>query len=425
MEFLDFIGPVDLLVILLLMGLVPLLVNHYLSGPSFTPKFRQQVICGGIIWIVYSLFGEGFVYDMLGISPMDAYVHWTHADKAAAELARGRWPFTSTIPQANEAYVAYLALLTYLLGISYHLAVTINGWLGFWGGLVLAKCIGGLFPHGKDHSPWLFLVIFFPSTIFWTTGNLKEAFMYWSGCQIFAVTFVRSGGLFSLITPGAVAGILVGGLFRPHVCAVWLASCAGVTLLRRGQRLYALLMLLALPIVMTGLQSVTGVDVSSPTAALEHWSKRGVTLVAPTQQSSNIEFGPEGPIFFVSGFTSVFFRPFPWQVGSVRVFITGMETWTLTLILILGWWKMTSVERSILVRLPPIQAAALVCFMFSIFFTYLPNEGIMVRQRVQMVPALLVLAFVPYFLRDYMKQRLAVRNFMNRSSYRMRDMAAR
>ena len=88
MEFLDFIGPVDLLVILLLMGLVPLLVNHYLSGPSFTPKFRQQVICGGIIWIVYSLFGEGFVYDMLGISPMDAYVHWTHADKAAAELDR-------------------------------------------------------------------------------------------------------------------------------------------------------------------------------------------------------------------------------------------------------------------------------------------------------------------------------------------------
>jgi len=420
----DFLGLQDILLIFLLMLAVPLLVNYYLTGANFTGSFRRGVILGGILWVFYSVFGEGYLYQMMGLSPMDAYVHWSQACSAATELAKGNWPFSRTIPLANEAYGAYLAILIYITGLSYHVAVAINGFFAFWGGLVLAKSLSAMFVRTKVKSSLLLLVIFFPSSIFWTTSNLKEAFMYWSACQIFALTFSRAVGLQAIVTPGAVAAVIVGGLFRPHVCLVWLGSCAGVMLFRRGQKIYALLMLMTLPVMMAGLQAVVGADVSTPVAAIEHWSQKGAVLASP-EAASNIEFGEGGPVFFVSGFTSIFFRPFPWQIRSLRILIAALETWALTMVLAIGWWRMSPMERSVAIRLPPVQAAALVCILFSVFFTYMPNEGMMVRQRVQMVPALMILAFVPYLLRNYMQQRFSAQRYSGRVSYSMPGTATR
>jgi hypothetical protein len=390
---------VDIVLSIPLMVSVPLLVNHYLKGSYFTTQFRQFVTFGGIIWLVFAFFNEVYVYALLGLSPMDAYVHWSQATRAAEELSRGHWPFQAEWPLGNEAYLAYLAYLQLLTGCSRTLPVVINGWAAFWGGLVLARSIGNILPHGKARPGWLLLIIFFPSTVFWATSNLKEAFMYWGGCQVFSLVFPRRNA-FTWLSPGAIAGVFVMAILRPHVCAVWLGSCASVTFFQRGQRVYALLFLAALPLVESGLYRTVGVELSAPTTAIDQLARRQSAQLAGEAGKSKIEYGEEGAIFFVSGFTSIFFRPFPWEIRSFRILISSLETWTVTLLMLFGWLRMNSFERGLAVRMPALQAAVLVCLVFSVFFTYLPNEGLMVRQRVQMIPALLVLSFFPLLLRD-------------------------
>jgi len=71
---------------------------------------------------------------------------------------------------------------------------------------------------------------------------------------------------------------------------------------------------------------------------------------------------------------------------------------------------MTPWERRLALKTPAIQAAILVCIVFSIFFTYLPNEGLMVRQRVQMIPALLVLSLFPILLRSFLVNKTMYEN---------------
>jgi hypothetical protein len=47
----------------------------------------------------------------------------------------------------------------------------------------------------------------------------------------------------------------------------------------------------------------------------------------------------------------------------------------------------------------------LAILMFSVIFTYLPNEGLLVRQRVQVVPGLLVLALLPFITETFLRYR--------------------
>jgi hypothetical protein len=404
----------NILFIALLMISVPFLVNHYLKGFPFTSHFRQMVVWGGIIWLVFAFFNEEYVYDLLGMAPMDAVLHWRDACTAAEELAKGHWPFRDAWPLGNEAYLAYLAYLRLLTGCSPTLPVAINGWAAFWGGLVLARSLGGMLAHSRMKAGWFLLIIFFPSTVFWATSNLKEAFMYWGGCQIFTIAFGPRRNSHPVFNPGVIAGIVVTAILRPHICAVWLGACGSVAFFQRGQRIYALLLLLALPFVEGGLERTVGIELSSPTSAVEKLASQQKVQLEAGAGGSKIGYGSEGAIFFLSGFTSIFFRPFPWEIRSLRVLISSAETWAVTILLIYGWLRLTPFERKLALKTPAIQAAILVCMVFSVFFTYLPNEGLMVRQRVQMIPALLVLSFFPLFLRDFIADKSRHLNLRSR-----------
>jgi len=381
---------------------VPFLVNYYLKDFPFTDRFRRRVIWGGIVWLLFAFVAEEYVYDVLGMVSMDANVHWTHAQKAADELARNNWPFTSAWPLGNEAYIAYLAHVYLFTGCTPIFPIAINALFAFWGGLVLARSLGDMLAFSPNKVVWFFLIIFFPSTVFWATSNLKEAFMYWGGCQIFSIVLPSRRNASSFLNPGVIAGILVAGVLRPHICAVWLGACVSVSFFQRGKRVYAVLLLMFLPLVEGGLQRTAGVELSAPTSALEKLSRQQSIQLGGEAGGSKIEYGEEGAIFFVSGFASIFFRPFPWEIRSLRVFISSVETWAVTILLLLGWLRMSPLERRLALKTPAIQAAILVCIVFSIFFTYLPNEGLMVRQRVQMIPALLVLSLFPILLRSFL-----------------------
>jgi len=118
------------------------------------------------------------------------------------------------------------------------------------------------------------------------------------------------------------------------------------------------------------------------------------------------------PIFFISGAISAFFRPFPWQVNSLRTLISCLETWVVTLSLVVVWARFGTSYGRMALRLPCIKASILATIWICILLSYFPNEGLVVRQKIQMVPGLLALAIVPLRVREDLRLKYFMRRAM-------------
>jgi hypothetical protein len=159
-----------------------------------------------------------------------------------------------------------------------------------------------------------------------------------------------------------------------------------------------------LPFVMYAFQTRWAIDPSIQ-GSLTFAEQQGRVL-GQVGGGSAIEYETSGPIFFVSGFVSLFFRPFPWQLGSLRMVLAFLDTWVTTALLLGSIIWMIKPEGRYSLKLPEVQVAILASILFCIFFSYLPNEGLMVRQRVQAVPALLTLVVLPRWQRRDFQRRL-------------------
>jgi hypothetical protein len=143
-------------------------------------------------------------------------------------------------------------------------------------------------------------------------------------------------------------------------------------------------------------------SIQAPLAFAEQQGK----VLGQVGGGSTIEYGPSGPIFFVSGFVALFFRPFPWQLGSLRMILAFFDTWVTTALLLGSIIWMIKPEGRYSLKLSEVQVAIVASILFCIFFSYLPNDGLMVRQRVQVVPALLTLVVLPRWQRRDFQRRL-------------------
>ncbi len=395
------LNGVDITVCLFCVLLVPVVVKQYLRSPQFSRQFREFTIIGGMLWMAYSLINEDYIYGMLGVWRADSSWHWTMAMRAGEELNRGHWPFALPIPYSNSAYQALLAISHHLTGVSWHGITTVNALFSFMGGLTLARAFRNCVPTVRVGNTIWWLIIFFPSVVFWTTANLKEGLVYWGICQMLsALPAMRTRGVRGLSVPFFLGGLIVH-ILRPHILLIWLAGFASAAVLQSRNRIVVgAILLVAVPMCLFGLRQVTKKDFSSTRQIMEQLQTRHTDLDRGTQ-GSHIQYGEEGPIFLVSGLTCIFFRPFPWKINSLRVAISALETWALTILIVLAWLKADRADTRRLLRNPLVQATIVATLLFSVLFTHLPNEGLIARQRIQLVPGLLSLALLPMMITRY------------------------
>jgi hypothetical protein len=395
----------DAFFLMLLTATVPLLVTHYLRAPVFPNAFRGWVILGGLLWMAYAVFSEVISGEILEVWKADGWAHAYMGGIIADYMRADKWGLVwDHMVVGNSMYQCYVGMIMYLTGTTDAFVTAANGWFGFWGGLVLIRHFNQVFPYARKDSPWLLLIIFCPSVIYWTTMNVKEALMYWSICQVFANSSPHRGSSFLLGIPMVLLGIAVGSVLRPHIMIPWVGAVMAIGLFQRGQRLYALLALLLLPFVMYSFQARWEIDASIQAPLT--FAQQQARVLGEAGGASNIESGETGPIFFVSGFVSLFFRPFPWQLGSLRMVLAFLDTWVTTALLLGSLMWMIKPEGRYSLKLSEVQVAILASILFCIFFSYLPNEGLMVRQRVQAVPALLALVVLPRWQRRDFQRRL-------------------
>jgi len=282
-------------------------------------------------------------------------------------------------------------------------------WLGFWGLLLFWRALQIAFPEA-DSRRYAKLVFFLPSLLFWPSSIGKDAWMMFClGLTAYGVARLldRQFGAFLCIALGSLGTAMV----RPHVTVL---AGAGLTvayvLRRRPQQVSALGPLRAVVtvavlgvMVMLMLQQVStffgtaGTGGDAVNHVLSETSRRTSQGSSVINQASADDAAPAfslNPARLPVAVVSVLFRPFPFEASNVQNLVQSVECFALLMLFIRDWPRLTRIPR-LFVQRSYIAFTAVYTLLFCWAFSTINNLGILSRERVQVLPLVLVLLAVP------------------------------
>lgn len=386
----------DALIFLLVLLSIPVLVTVYMPPESPLRRHVPWVMLIAYLWLVYAVFHVGLTEHIFGLAQADAVGHRRIGLKIARNIELGRrgyHPGGTTL--GNSAFQLYLGVVYYLTGSRGLAPILLHMMFALWGSLQLAALLVSGHESRRVPGPLVALLLFTPSVVFWCTTNLKEGFMYWATCSVFSAAAPEGTGRGRL--PLLLLGTLVGGLFRPHMMIVWLAALLVVGLLRRGYRVYAVVAMVLIPVLTIALDRMTGfgMTVSGAVGYMETHYRN----IAGGSGGSNIYFQGGRPMPIISGLATLFLRPFLWEVRSFAQAAASLEILLMTGMMAYLWLTIPAERRGEVLGAPAVRVALIVCLLFCIMLPWMGNEGLLVRQRVHAIAALLALIAVPWLHR--------------------------
>jgi hypothetical protein len=276
-------------------------------------------------------------------------------------------------------------------------------WLSFMGLFLLYRAVVLAVPEARSRT-YARLIFFLPSLIFWPSSIGKEAWMVFAlGIAAFGAAHVLTGsharGL--LIT---LLGLSLLSLVRPHIggmVAIALAiaylakrpnpELRQVALVAKGVALAAFVVIaLFLAVYAEGFLEGKGIDTDAGFVS-------GLEDTAERTGKGGSEFTPtplRSPASAPLAITTVLFRPFLTEADSLPAKIAALETTFLLLLAVVRIRWLIEAVRSVR-RSPYLVLAIVYTAMFIFAFSGIANFGILVRQRVQLLPFLLVLFCIP------------------------------
>lgn len=287
-------------------------------------------------------------------------------------------------------------------------ATTLGGflvfsWMGFWGLYLFHRAFVRACPEG-DHWRYARLVLLLPSLLFWPSSIGKEAWMC-LGLGIVAYGAARllthaRGGLTAL-----VVGLVIVGVVRPHVAALVGFGTFLAFLVRRpardasifapiGKLAVVALFGIGMAFAVGQLETFLGVDDFNEEAVrttldevARNTGQGGSQFVTDTETNFD-------PSSFPTAFVNVMFRPFPWQANNTQALVAAAESAFLMVLFVMGWRRIVGALRAV-VRTPYVVVCGVYTVLFVFGFSAFSNAGILVRQRVQVLPFVLVLLCLP------------------------------
>ena len=313
----------------------------------------------------------------------------------AEEYLDGRRGLMSLWPSATGTqYIEELnGVVALLSGRSILASFMVFSWLSFFGllGFVAAgrRAVPGVRLRG-----YAMAVFFLPSMVFWPSALGKDAWMVF-GMGLIAVGIAR------LLT-GSVVGsvwLLVGGyataMVRPHVTALMVAGLAFGYFGRHtgtGRRPAYVASFLVIA-VLTALASAQA-------AALLPGFDGGIGAVLEETQQRSAQGGseigivaPNSPVEYPFALLTVLFRPFLFEVSSITEGLSALEGTALLAAFIVQGRRVAFAARGA-IQTAYLRFAGLFVLGFGFAWASVGNLGIIVRQRVQVLPLLLLILFV-------------------------------
>lgn len=363
-----------------------------------------------IVKLLFSIFRYYQVVDLYAFADATGY-HGTGAVLSERFLAGD---FDTTLPEGDRPFethnmfvitgIIYMVIKPSLLG-----GFVTFSWLAFLGLFCFYRAFHLAVPEGRTRAYGL-LLFFLPSMLFWPASIGKEAWtMFTLGVAAFG-----AARLFTGQRPGRGAALLVAGMagtavIRPHFAGLMAVALAIGFLARRASpergRMSPLAKVLALGglafmalVLVTRTQEFFG-DTFYEGASIT--SVRGVaSVLEETARQTGVggsRFDPANvttPQGLVVATATVLFRPFPFEADNLPTMLAAVEGILLIGVLAVRVpWAIQALRLSR--RRPYLAAAMAYCAGTIIALSGIANFGILTRQRVLLLPMLLVLLSVP------------------------------
>ena len=272
--------------------------------------------------------------------------------------------------------------------------------VGFWGMYLFYRAFCTAVSEG-DRRRYALLVFLLPSLLFWPSSIGKEAWITLTlGLCAYGAARLLTGqrGAFLLLGLGVTGTAMV----RPHMALVAFGAVVFGFIVRRNpnptplsglRRGLTFALLLGVAIVVLGrVQTFFG---------LSRFDAEGVTQVLDYTQGQTSQGGSgfeapraTSPAAIPVAVVSVMFRPFPFEARNLQSGLASLEGALLLALFVRARHRILAAVRR--VRRHPYVAMALIwVLLFAVAFSSVGNFGIIVRQRVQMLPLALVLLALP------------------------------
>lgn len=383
----------------LLLGSVPLLARAGRGEPgtwflrllvaAFVLKALATVARYLMAFVLYDGSADAAVYDKEGTRLAEAY----RAGDVGAEIGRD---FVGT------GFVRVLTGIVYTItGPSIFVAFAVFSWLGFWGLYLLYRAFRIGVPDG-DAKRYAVLVLLLPSMLFWPSSLGKEAWMTF-GIGLFAYGVAK----FLQSSPGwqlpLVLGVVATVVTRPHVTTALFAGFCVAYLLRRNAKPWTHLTPVVRGVTIAALV-VAGFVLVNQAASFLDIDEVTVSNVDASIEETGASTAQGGSEYDASGvnsladvpraIVSVLFRPFPFEADSAQLLIASAEGTILLALACLSLRRLPSLPGR-LRRQPYLLFAGTYSLLFIYAFSNFANFGMLTRERVQVLPFVLVFFALP------------------------------
>jgi hypothetical protein len=300
----------------------------------------------------------------------------------------------SSVVFGTEVVAHLTGALVMLVGDELPTLIVFFAMVSFWGQYFIYRAFCTALPNGNRYFAAL-LLFFTPSLAFWPATIGKDAILgFCIGISIYGFTLLYA----TLSVRGILCflgGVLAMFFVRPHIAAmvagaVALAYVWGRNYKRASGMLMKILAapVLALVVLYVGSMLGSAWDIRDFSSSVEF-----VNRVSQNTHSGGSAFGDVNAPLVQRIITAPFllFRPFPWEVHNFTAAIASLEG-----ILVAGlFWKR---RHYLIAALRQWRTHALYSFIIGyagiftiVFAASMTNFGIVVRQRVMLLPCVLLL----------------------------------
>jgi len=296
----------------------------------------------------------------------------------------------------TDFIVAMGAVLFSVIGPSMAGAMALFSIASFWGQFMFYRAFVRAFPYGNRQAAAL-VFFFFPSVVFWTAAFGKDALSF------LAISFIAYGIARRFDPYGwtlIVVGLVLASLVRPHIGAFLAVSLFMSFLIAdvgRGQRrmvglkflLSPVFVVICLAVIIYSRDSLQFNSVDDASARAEY--------AYVNNQAAGSAFG-EGETMQGRLIQSplLMFRPFPWEVNNMTAVLASCESVVLFVVAFFRRKRLFRLLRN--ARSNPLIVFGILSFLiFSVVFAIsISNFGLLARQRVMVLPLILLLVVASF-----------------------------
>ncbi len=278
-----------------------------------------------------------------------------------------------------------------IVGVNKIAGFFVFSWFAFLASICFYRAFSITFPEASRRR-YAYLVFFLPSLLFWTAGISKEAMMFISlGISAYGAARIlaqRRGGV-GLIVIGTIIGVYV----RPQELLLFLGAFAIAGVFRRANKRSLrgirriLVMALQAALLIAAVTLAQQLGKTAPVFNLQQLSQNN------RGQASSIAYHA-GPSGYPRDINTVLFDPLPFDAhGSTQKFAAFENTIILILIL-LSLPRLRLLIRAAFLR-PYVLMAVLYSAAWPYAFAALGNLGLIDRERIMLLPFLVVPLAIP------------------------------